>query len=90
MHPDKLSKSFSQLPTSVIRLTTVSGFIKSYKEKLSVTKSCKEAYEAANEEYRILFGSSRYSTYGTFRNTLSRWNKKRIKHLKLNKCKKQQ
>lgn len=71
-----------KLPRSVARLTTVTGFIESYQEQLRTAKSCREAYEAAEEEYRILFGSNRYSAYGTFRNALTRSNKNRIKRLK--------
>lgn len=75
----------SQLPQSIARLVTRDGFVESYQEKLSTVKNCREAYEAAEEEYRILFGTPKYSTYDTFRNALARWNKNRIKRLKSRK-----
>lgn len=73
------------LPKSVARLTSVDGFIESYQEKLKNTKTCKEAYLKAEEEYRILFGKPKYSSHGTFRNALARWNDKRLKNLKKKK-----
>lgn len=67
----------TQLPKSIARLTTPDGFIESYQEKMRHAKTCKEAYEMAEEEYRILFGTNRYSSYPTFKNAITRWNKKR-------------
>ena len=71
----------AQLPQSVARLTTVDGFIESYHEKISSTDTCRQAYELAEEEFRILFGLPRYANYETFKNTLKRWNQKRKKRL---------
>jgi len=69
-------ETITPLPASISRLITTEGFIESYFEKFTPHSTCKQAYEAAEEEFYILFGKNKYASYESFRKALCCYNKK--------------
>jgi len=64
------------------KLLTIEGFIERYRSLLKDYKTNEAAYEATEKEFQESFAKRRYSSYGGFRVTLTRWNYKRLQRLK--------
>ncbi|MFT7283309.1 hypothetical protein [Nonlabens sp.] len=60
------------------QLATASGFFKAYFDALPNNRTNEETYLAVNEEYLEHFGEENYSCYNSFRNSLSKYRKKKL------------
>lgn len=63
-------------------LLTIDGFIARFQDLLKDSETNEAAYEATEKEYKESFEKRRYSSYGGFRVTLTRWNYKRLQKKK--------
>ena len=55
------------IPDRAKQLLDKDGFISAYYEGVRAGQSCKEAFEAVNEEYYMFFDKHKYADYGSFR-----------------------
>ena len=63
------------LAPHIQRLNTIDGFIERYFQLLQEYPTCREAYNAVERQYNFVYGQFKYSSYGTFKVILSRWNR---------------
>ena len=55
------------IPDRALQLLDKEGFIAAYYEGVRAGQSCKEAFEAVNQEYYMFFKKYKYADYGSFR-----------------------
>ena len=55
------------IPERAIDLLDRDGFIEAYFEGVRAGLKCKDAFNAANDEYYYFFGKFKYSDYRSFR-----------------------
>ena len=54
------------IPDRALQLLDKEGFIAAYYEGVRAGQSCKEAFEAVNQEYYMFFKKYRYTDYKNF------------------------
>jgi hypothetical protein len=55
------------IPDRALQLLDKEGFIAAYYEGVRAGQSCKEAFEAVNQEYYMFFKKYKYADYNSFR-----------------------
>ena len=55
------------IPDRAKQLLDKDGFISAYYEGVRAGQSCKDAFEAVNEEYYMFFDKHKYADYNSFR-----------------------
>jgi hypothetical protein len=61
------------------QLATATGFYKAYFDALPFNNTNEETYTAINDEYLKHFGEESYSCYNSFRNSLTKYRKNKIR-----------
>jgi len=70
------------IPDRALQLLDKEGFIAAYYEGVRAGQSCKEAFEAVNQEYYMFFKKYRYVDYRSFATVRDRAYKKFRKQAK--------